>query len=448
MTFVDCEYAGGAGAGEAGLTWAQSFMWEVIAAAGVEPAQFDFLLVREPADPVPLDAAVEFLRGFLLRHPVLRTGIAVTPGGAPVQHVRAAGTVRVPVLGDPSPGSLRAAVPGTTAAEPCRPLLVASGGRVSRIAVRISHLATDRGGIQLLADDLIRSPIGPGAADGPATTPSPVDLARFENSAAGLAVERRATDFAAERYATCPPTMWPRPRRRPERARFWYGELWSARLLTAMDSLARERRLSLAGVLTGGIAAVAAASAGLRSALLFTISGNRIDPAWRGYPGQLSQEAILHVPIGETIAETTRAATAETMRSLQVARYGPAAMRAVCRAAERDRGVCFDKLGSALVLNLMTGEPAGGGHGGNADTSAPPAFAWTGSTDRENLGCYIDAYRKGAGFVLGVRVDTELMAPDEAAAWLHAVEWTVVSGAARDVTFADVRARLAPAGRA
>lgn len=436
---VHCAYDGGTGSGSAPLTWAQRFMWDVIQAAGVEPAEFDFIVVREFPVPIAVDAAVDLLRRFVLRHPVLRLAISQPSGGDPVQQVRASGTLLVQVLHGPEPAAadLRPLIAGTTATEVCRPLIVLEHDHVVLVALRISHLATDGGGVRLLTEDLTAVPVY-GDAGEVVPTPSPVDLARFETSADGLDVQRRSTDLGAATYAVCPPTMWPRQRRSAERERFWYGELRSSALLAAMDALVRAKRLRRVGILTGAIAAVAAAAAGLDSALLFTISGNRIDPAWRAYPGQLSQEAILHVPLRTTLDETMQAAMVQTMRSLQAARYAPAAMQAVCRAAEWDRGVHFDKLGSAIVLNLLMGESAGR----DPAVARPTTFAWTGTTDRENLGLYLDAFEADAEFVLGVRLDTALLSPAEAEAWLRAIEWAVVTDVTTTVTIADVRAHV------
>jgi hypothetical protein len=253
-------------------------------------------------------------------------------------------------------------------------------------------------------------------------------------------VEQKAADLATTVYESCPPTMWPRPRRTPEPARFWSGELRSASLLLALDTLTRERRPTRAGVLTGTLATVAATAAGLESALLFTISGNRSDPEWRDYPGRLSQEAILHVPVGQTVAETMRTAMAETLRSLSAARYAPATMHAVRDQAERSRGVSFDKQGSALVLNLISGTSDSGA------TPKPSTFTWTRTTDRENLGFSVDAYPQAGEFVLAIRVDTALMSPAEAETWVRTMEWAVVSSVSRDVPTEEVRTRLTGQG--
>ena len=115
-------------------------------------------------------------------------------------------------------------------------------------------------------------------------------------------------------------------------------------------------------------------------------------------------------------------------------------MRATCEAAERARGVRFDKLGSALVLNLLTGEPD---FGPDAVTRTPTTFAWTGATDQENLGFFLDAYEAGPEFVLAARVDTALMSPAEAETWLRTIEWAIVSCATAELPIGELHAYLA-----
>ncbi|MER6757713.1 hypothetical protein AB0I85_26065 [Micromonospora echinofusca] len=438
---VECAYDDASASGPAPLTWAQRFMWDVIAAAGVAPEAFDLLLVHDLAVPVTPDEALGVVRDFLRRHPVLRTSISRTGQGTPVQSVRASARVRVPLAHGVEADfeRQRDLVPGTTEAQLCRPLFALDRDRVVRVAMRISHLATDAGGLRLLTDDLAASFVGRQGVDGPVETPSPVDRARFENGPDGVEVQRRAVDVAARIYAEASPTMWPRPRRRPEPERFWYGQLRSFDLLAAMEALTRQRRLRRIGILTGALATVSATVAGLPAALLFTISSNRFDAAWRGYPGPLSQEAILHLPVRDDVTETMRSAMALTMRSLQSAAYAPEAMEATRRAAQWRRGVCFDAVGSAIVLNLLADEP---GVPGATVTPVPTTFTWTGTTNAENLGLYLDAQQTATEFVLGARVDTSLMAPGEAEAWLRTMEWAIVSSVAGDVGVADVRAYL------
>jgi hypothetical protein len=352
---IEFSYAGGAGDGTAPLTWAQRFMWDVFVAAGAEPGAWDFLVVRTLEAPISVETATGMLRRFLLRHPVLRAGVVRAPSEEPRQVVRAADTVSARVVQSSNPASadLRSVIPGTTQTNLCSAALVLDGDLVVVIGMRISHLATDRWGVRLLDQDLAALPVDEQPPDGSSTL-SPIDLARFENSPDGHAVERRSLAFAEAVYAVCPPTMWRRGRA-PEPTRFWYGELRSSDLRQAVNVLAHRSRLPRVGILAGALGAVAASWAGLDSALLFTISSNRFYRAWRAYPGQMSQEAILHVPMRDTLGETMHAAMVEAMNSLRAARYGPAAMRAVCRAAEAERG-CFDKLGSAIVLNLMVEE--------------------------------------------------------------------------------------------
>jgi hypothetical protein len=437
---VHCAYDGVAGAGAAPLTWAQRFMWEVIRAAGTGCAGFDFVLSRELPAPDGRSAAIEVLRAFLLRHPVLRTAVVVGADGIPVQHVRAAGSIPVVVRREPlGPARLRDAVPGCTETDPVRALLLVDPDGGARLALRISHLATDGWGIRVLAEDL-QAPAGTGR-----TTASPLDVARFEASPDGVAVQRRSIAHAASVYAACPPTMWPGRRRHPEPDRFWYGELRSSALRAALEELRQRRRVHRAGALTGALAAVAAAAAGLDSALLFMISSNRFDERWRRYPGQLSQEAILHVPVRPTVTGTMRAGVVETMRALRAARYSPGQLRLTARAAAAQRGVRFDGLGSAVVLNLLGDEPT---RRERAVSPGPSTFRWTRTTAVENLGFFLDVFETGEEVVLAARFDTARLDPAAAQRWLRTIEWAVVTAAARDLSTAELCERLRTGGAA
>jgi hypothetical protein len=396
-------------------------MWEVVADTGGPSSDFDFLLVRDFPSPVPVPDAVDTVRRFLLRHPTVRTSIAAKPGtGSPRQHVRGSGVLAVPVLKSDRPGwdRLRALVPGTTADQPCSPLVLVDHGLASCVAVRVSHLITDATGKRLLEHDLLDGADPAGRAE----TLSPVDLATFEASVAGQRVQQRATGFAAKVYAEAPASMWPQHRRPPERPRFWYGELRSARLAAAMATLGRDRSLNRVGVLAGALSTVTAGACGLGSTLMHTISANRFDPAWRKYSGTLSQEAVLHVPVEKTITDTMRAASAQSMQALFVARYSPTAMAAVRREAEGSRGVSFDKHGSAVVLNVLPDRAAG-----TSALDPRPGFVWTGSTDQEHLGFYLDAYQQGDEFTLAIRADTALLAPQDIQRRVLELESLVVS---------------------
>ncbi|MDH6108199.1 hypothetical protein P3T36_004336 [Kitasatospora sp. MAP12-15] len=439
-----CTYSAGAGAGTGALTWAQQFMREAVLASGAPVGDFDVLIVHDLARPLPVDQARDLVRRLALRHPTLRTSMSETAEGTVVQRVSAAGALPVCVhhSADPLSSDPRQLLAGTTFETMVRVLFVVQGDAVARIALRVNHLIADADGSRVVFTDFAAV-----AADQPTATiaepvtASPLDLGRFEESEAGLRVQRQSLDHATAVYDRAPPTMW-RGRRPPEAERFWLGELRSAELLLALDVLKNRLGVTRAGVLAGSLAASTACRAHTESALLFLISSNRFDLAWTSYPGLLTQEAILHLPIGETAADTMRAATTAALRSLRKARYAPAELDKVRRSAERRRGVGFDKLGTAVVLNLLSLDaPVAKAR------PTPTVFTWNTTTNRENLGLYIDAYQADGEFVLGVRVDTGLMAPDEAEGLLRAMEWLIVSSASRDVTVDELRGRIRSGGR-
>ncbi|MEV6932541.1 hypothetical protein AB0M46_49745 [Dactylosporangium sp. NPDC051485] len=438
---IEVDYEHG-GAGEGPLTWAQQFIWDAIRAAGDGPGPFDLLLVERAPEPVPVAEAITLLHGLLRRHPVLRTEVLAGPAGTVIQRVRPSGTTTVTVLpyGEVDFDHILDEVPCTTFTEVCRPAVVADESGVHGIVMRISHLATDWWGRDVITAD-VRSGLAGGEPAG--SSPSPLDLARFEGSPAGRGVLRKAVEHATALYEVVPPTMWLRSRHDPQDERFWFGRLRSARLLNSIGRLVRSRRLRVAAILVGAFGTVAASALGLDSAFMRTISSNRFDADWAGYPGPLAQEALMHVPLAPTVQETMRAALPATLQALQVARYDPRVLQGTEREAEHRRGVRFDKLGSTLVLNLFS-DPGTAPPIDVAET--PTTFEWVGSTNLENLAVYIDAGATAHDFELHLRLDTSLLTPAEAEDWLRAIEWTVVTAAEREVTTAEVRAYLTSGG--
>src|SRR5262245_56432731 len=111
-----CSYSAAAGAGTGGLTWAKQFMSEEIRATGAPAGNFDILVTRDLADALTIGAAVDLVRRFVDRNPVLRTSISHDADGVPVQRVHDAGSLVIPVYQSerPFPENLRHAVPATT----------------------------------------------------------------------------------------------------------------------------------------------------------------------------------------------------------------------------------------------------------------------------------------------------------------------------------------------
>jgi hypothetical protein len=428
--YVVCAYAATHGAGTGTLTWSQQFMHKVISTAGDQPGNFDVLVTQDLAGRPDVATAQDLLCRLVEDHPVLRTTMSYDAENGLVQCVRSAGEFVVPIVSGTA--SLRAVIPETTLDVMCRAALLTDGTAVTGIALRISHLIVDAQGARLLCAALVDLAAGRPRA----VSPSPLDLAAFEASEAGRRVQRRSLAHAAAVYESAPVTMW-HHRRAPQPERYWYGELRSAALLRSLRLLRERHDVTRAGALVGALATVTAARAGTDAALLFLISANRFDLAWASFPGLLTQEAVVGVPVAGTVAGIMRSATTLSMRAMLHARYAPAEMDGVRREVGDRRG-SFDGLGTAVVLNLLSPE---------ASTSEvadrPTEFTWRDRTNEENLGLYVDAYETPHGFVLGGRIDTTLLSPAEAEGVLRAVEWTIVAAASTDMPSAEVGTYLA-----
>jgi len=316
---------------------------------------------------------------------------------------------------------------------PCTALLGIAGDNVKRVVFRVSHVVMDRWGRDLLQRELAKLFEQPAEARllPPAPAPSPLDLAAYENSDRGRALQDRSLEFFKSLYRSAPATMFPQPLSDGETPRFWFGEYRSAPLRRALNTIRDTHGIDRLGVIAGTLASVVADTASVSSALIFTISNNRFDAAWDNYAGSMAQEAVLLLPIRDSLIATMRDAATLSLRSLQRARYCSRQLADERARVEEERGVEFDKVGRALVLNLMSG--TSGDLPVDDTASGAPTFTWTGKTDAENLALYLDAYDDDDVFVLRVRLDTRRHSPAFAQHLLETMGWAIVAAADADL---------------
>jgi hypothetical protein len=432
------------------LTWAQSFMWEVIRATNGGRDFFDFIMSARPSASAAPDVptALERLAKYVESQPVLRACVE-GPDDAPVQAVVVSGRFDVRVASseevDVSRG-LRDEIPLIDSAFPCRGLLVVDGNVVVGAGLRISHLCTDWWGVRLLEDAFQRAMSGD-AADDASPTRSPLAVAA-EQTSTGQALHQRALEHARDVFRQAPQTMFPLVAPRPQEQRFWLGELRSARLRAAVAHLRTTLGLHPSSVVTGAIAAASAAMAGVDKALLFSISANRLVPESRSYPGSMSQESQLLLPVQDSLYAIMKNVSVKALMSARLAQYAPRELRRIVDSVERERGICLDKLGHALVVNLMFGDPDREFPPGlTASSSEVSPFVWTSRKDTENLALFVSAHVEDEALVLGLRVDTAILSPEQTTAFAQSVETIVVRAAeGYDLTASDVAEVLEQSG--
>jgi hypothetical protein len=440
-----CEFSGGS-SGEGPLTWAQQFMWEEIRGSDGDAASFDlFVVVRDP-DPIDVDDALSRMAAFVVRHPVLRACLSADLGGPMHQRVVGDGSFAVRVA-EGSPAitgkEIRALTPLIDDALPCRGLLVVQDGRVVTVVLRVSHMSIDRWGHGLLRTDLARTMQGQGQSVDEAESRSPLDVTRYEASAAGKSEEDKSLAHAAQVLRAAPPTLFPVPHRTAESERYWLGELRSSSIPRALETLYATRRLMPAGVIIGALAMVAAARAHTDAALVYVTCGNRITPDVQSYPGQMAEEGILVVPVGgHEAGDVMRTASIRSMAAFTRARYEPARRAALLREVEHERGMWIDKLGSALVVNFMADTTATTRGTSPSSTPGPSVFEWTRRTPQEGHLLFVDVSSTADEYIIAMRVDTAVLAPAMAESVARSVEWIITEMVDRPVSLADVARHL------
>lgn len=437
--------------GEGKLSWPQLFDYRVVQYFGHEAWRLDFFVDVRLVEPRDTTLILDTIADLVNRHPPLRT--TYTPRGHGVEQnvltrgsfTVSMGNARVGVEGD----SPRALVPQLSGAMPMGALLLTEGGLGSRVILRISHLATDWWGINVLRRDFgeaLAQPEQNAVRNQRQRTVSGLSLAAWESGDRGLAANAAALTHARKQLNEAPETMFPsRPSGNLEE-RYWVGVLQSPRLLVALTIIERHHGVKAAPALTGAIGIAAGKNAGVDRALLYALSSNRFDPKWRTYVGPMVQEATICLNFADcSLVQVLRRARTESILAHACAHYDPADMATLVDEVQSSRGVTLDKLGRALVLNVMiealTPLTSGDESGQIARKSV---FEWTDRYQNDNLALLIDASTRDDSVVITARIDTTVIAPDATERLLRSAEGLLVELATRgpggDISPADLGA--------
>ena len=250
------------------LTWGQWAIWDAIQKTAPDDRYFNFgrvLAVPERARPLTVERAVELLGALVERHESLRTRLRTGPyrGAGPYQALEATGAIPVTVS-DGDPEKLLDALAETAfdyeGEWPLRVGLVLAGGEVTHIVLVFCHVAADGLGAAIAITDL-RLLLLRGALPGP-PPPSPLDLARRQESDRGLKVAGAAAAYWESEYRRIPPTMFDQPADAPETPPVWRAQLVSRALESALQKVAAANTMSTSTVLLAATSALAGRAGG------------------------------------------------------------------------------------------------------------------------------------------------------------------------------------------
>jgi hypothetical protein len=445
------------------LTWSQQHMLALIealhpATASLNP-RFVFALRPGLSEPDVLDA----LQGAVTAFDALRT-LYVPPPEGPAQRVVPSGEIAIHIVEVGAPPSESAVADAARAITdvpfditrelPVRVGLLCSDGRPWRLALAFSHLAID-----LTAVRWLRYHLRALLAHPPAEVPGPVRLGTlldrvwWESSPAGRRAGERALRQHEATLRAIPQTMLPRPAAEPGPARFRYLEYDSPALAIAVPALATRHRVTPTAVLYAGICAVTGYVSGLDRPFLQLTVGNRVGPRDRFIAGMLTQDVPAYVDLaGAAMPDVIAQADRAIMTAVRFGQYPHDEMALRRHDIEIERGIALDL--SCWLNDRRDTRPRASTAGRPDPRTLANAiefsrWRWTAVDERSTSTYFIFADDEGDALRLTMLLDTTVLPPDEAVAWLRAVERLLCATTSTDVGISEIgeHVDLAPTQR-
>ncbi|MGH3201147.1 MAG: hypothetical protein ACRDP5_03705 [Streptosporangiaceae bacterium] len=443
-----CPFRGGV-ARSGPLSWAQEYMWRAINLPGND-SNMDHLFTVRVHSVISIDTAVACFGRLIERHATLRTAIVANPDGSVKQRVLPSGSIPVHVIGVTRGllnSEIAAQLPLISGSPPIQALVIVTAGRVTNLAMRLSHIVSDEWGVRLIKEDLAAELADPLTRPARPEEKTSVDLADYESSESGRLASDRALDYIADQLARAPQTMFAHRPRAASRPRYWNVELQSKALLMALARIRTEQRLMLSAPVIGSFAAIMAVRASLPSALVYVMSNNRTAP-WQEFSGPLLQEAPICMHLSEPgCGGLVRSINVSVFNAYQRGRHDPLASWRRVEEIEFERGVFIDKLARTATVNI---------HPQPLDRvrercslaqlramARASTFSLTPRADIDNLGFFLDVNVGTSCLVLAARVDTRLVSLAESEAILAGMEKIVCELTEGDVEIGDIP-RLCP----
>ena len=289
-----------------------------------------------------------------------------------------------------------------------------------------SHLVIDASALKPIAShlrDLLAYP-----PDGAAMLERhhPLDEAAWERSEEGRRQGERALQEHERILRSIPQTIFPRKSVEYEGPRFRNLECRSPALAMAVPALAARYKVTSTAVIYAGICAIAGHAGDLERAFLQLTLSNRTNGRRRNSVGIFTQDVPVAVELGRArLSDVITSAGQAIMSAIRFGRYPADEMLGRQGTIEAERGVAFDlscwlndrRVSSGVVPSLDV-------PGADALMSALKNTKWRWKEPYESSTSTLFVFADDAGdaIKLTALIDTSVLPPDEAVAWMSAVE--------------------------
>jgi Condensation domain len=428
----------GEGSGVGRLTWGQRGVWRSISRQGSS----QYVSGVAPAMP---GITVEYLAdslGFLMgRHQSLRTRLVFDADGDPQQQVFESGEIALEIVevGDADPATVADEVRDRYVSYdfdyaqewPVRMAAVCRDGVPTHLVAVYNHLAVDAHSLLALMDDLTTRDPQTGAASGPVTATQPLEQAAQQQSPAA----QRQTDAALRHWGRVLRTVTPErfDRREEEEPRFWDLAYYSKAADLAMRSIAARLGTDTSPVLLAAYGVAMASTIGRNPVVLQLAVSNRFRPGFAGAVSPIAQSSpclldVADITFDQAVARAYRAAMATYLNSY----YDPLQRVALYEAVNAERGAEID-------VQVYFNDRRDQNRDEKSDQvptaaeieAALPAsrLTWGPRSSMRQPTFYLDVNDAPDGVEFTITADTRYVAPDGMAAFVRAMESTVVEAA-------------------
>ncbi|MBZ3906737.1 condensation domain-containing protein [Streptomyces griseiscabiei] len=431
----------GAGSGTYDLTWSQKQVCSWMEQAAPHIANMNLAGLIEVGGGISVDDVIAALRVVVERHEALRTRVHLDPTGTYRQVVHSGGRLPVDVreclTDDEAEAEAELAeiksLPFTSVEWPLRVSVLVSAGEVVKIAVCVSHIATDGWGMGVLHGELtglLSRDAGARKALLEKPVRQPREQAAWERTH-GDSATRRAEIFSAGQLKHFPNQRFPLPRRAPESPRFPEIMMESSASAVAVARLAEDVQVTPHTVVVGAISVLLSALSRSDRATFRIFCANRLDKATQSSLGSFYQVVPVSVEVGDLpFREVVRTAWKKTMGAYLLGPGDPVRLDALAEAVVRERGVkpdleCFvnlHNLTSPAALEAACGV-------GPGVREATRTWRRGGNEIWEPGKFYLDVWNVAEKLVVSLWGDTELFPSDALADVLASLEEILVRGA-------------------
>ena len=346
--FIDFQ---GTGSGNYDLTWSQKqiCIWMEQSAPHFENMNLSVLVQIESGTGV--DDVETALKLLIERHEALRTRIYLDLSGGYRQSVHRNGKLPVDIFEcttDDEANSILAEmreVPFTEMEWPIRVAILVSAGKVGRVALCVSHMATDGWGIEVLrrelkelaSTDYSRKEY---ALRRPVTQPRQQSAIERAN---GNSTVRRVEDFWVTHLKHFPNERFPFPQRVPESPRFPEIMMESRTAAKAIAKISERDQVTAHTIVMGAISILLTALSHTDRATFRLFCANRLNKASRYSLGNFSQVVPLSVQVGDLpFRDVVRNAWQESMCAYRIGAVDPDRLSALEKSLMHELGMAPD----------------------------------------------------------------------------------------------------------